>query len=94
MRVQEASTKRLVSLRGAALAAGGAEWAGAALALGERYLRHEPRRAVRRHTLRALLAFVERYRCLPALPRSRAARRPAPENRRNRFGRRSQGRVR
>ncbi|PZC72537.1 hypothetical protein B5X24_HaOG211061 [Helicoverpa armigera] len=46
----EASTMRLVSARAAALA--------------ERYLRHEPRRAVRLHTLHAILAFIKRNRYL------------------------------
>ncbi|XP_047024247.1 tuberin isoform X12 [Helicoverpa zea] len=60
----EASTMRLVSARAAALAPWGAEGAGAAAALAERYLRHEPRRAVRLHTLHAILAFIKRNRYL------------------------------
>lgn len=53
---------RLVRLRAAALSASGAEWVSAALALHERYLRAEPRRAVRLHTLHHLLEFIKRHR--------------------------------
>lgn len=58
---QEWSTMRLVSARAASLALGG-EWAGAALALAERYVRNEPRRAVRLHAFQALVAFIRRNR--------------------------------
>ncbi|XP_039753773.1 tuberin isoform X2 [Pararge aegeria] len=53
----EASAMRLVSAR---LAAPGA--AGAALRVAERYVRLEPRRAVRLHALAALLAHARRHR--------------------------------
>lgn len=58
----EPSAMRLVRLRAAALSASGAEWVSAALALHERYLRAEPRRAVRLHTLHHLLEFIKRHR--------------------------------
>ncbi|CAK1546878.1 unnamed protein product [Leptosia nina] len=57
----EASTMRLISLRGAAL--GGCGDASAALQLFERYLRLEPRLPVRLHTLQTLLAYMKRNRC-------------------------------
>ncbi|XP_072932345.1 tuberin [Epargyreus clarus] len=58
----EWSTMRLVSARAASLALGG-EWTGAALALAERYVRNEPRRAVRLHAFQQLVAFIRRNRC-------------------------------
>ncbi|XP_075973057.1 tuberin-like isoform X2 [Anticarsia gemmatalis] len=60
----EASTMRLVSARVAALSPTGAEWLAGALALAERYLRLEPRRAVRLHTLAELGALLRRHRYL------------------------------
>ena len=59
---QEASTMRLVTARAAALSPGGADWLSAALALAERYLRQESRRAVRLHTLQQILGFIKRNR--------------------------------
>ncbi|XP_049869315.1 tuberin isoform X2 [Pectinophora gossypiella] len=58
----EASAMWLVSTRAAALSPWRAEWAQAALALHDKYLRHEPRLPVRLHTLDALLAFIMRYK--------------------------------
>lgn len=58
----EASTMRLVRLRAAHLSATGSEWVAAALVLHERYLRLEPRRALRLHTLQHLLDFIKRHR--------------------------------
>lgn len=55
---------RLVSARAAALAPPGAEWVAAALALAERYVRQEARRAVRLHALQELLGFIRRHRYL------------------------------
>lgn len=60
----EWSAMRLVSWRGAALSALGGAGAGAALSLAERYVRHEPRRAVRLHALQEILAFIKRNRFL------------------------------
>ncbi|KAJ8727807.1 hypothetical protein PYW08_016192 [Mythimna loreyi] len=60
----EASTMRLVTARAAALSPAGAEWVAQAQALAERYVRHEPRRAVRLHTLQAILGFIRRNRYL------------------------------
>ncbi|CAG4992292.1 unnamed protein product [Colias eurytheme] len=54
----EASTMRVITLRGAML--GGCGEAGAALALAERYLRLEPRLPVRLHTLHTVLAYIRR----------------------------------
>lgn len=59
---QEASTMRLVSARAASLSPASSEWVGAALALADKYLRHEPRINVRTHTLDQLMAFIHRNR--------------------------------
>lgn len=58
----EASAMWLVTARAAQLAPCGRDWVAAALALAERYLRHEPRLPVRLHTLAALVAFIARHR--------------------------------
>ncbi|XP_037293673.1 tuberin isoform X2 [Manduca sexta] len=58
----ESSTMRLVRLRAAALSPSGPEWASGALALADRYLRHEKRINVRLHTLTHILEFIHRYR--------------------------------
>ncbi|CAF4953558.1 unnamed protein product [Pieris macdunnoughi] len=56
----EASVVRLISARGAALDGHSAT---AALALADRYVRKEPRLAVRLHALQTLLAYIRRTRC-------------------------------
>lgn len=62
----EASTLALVSARADALGPGGAAtaWVAGALALAERYVRGDPRLAVRLHALERLLAFILRHRHL------------------------------
>lgn len=75
----EASALALVAARADALGPG-AGWAGAALALLERYVRGDARLAVRLHALQRLLAFVRRHGALHgdelvprvALPAARA----------------------
>ncbi|XP_060802820.1 tuberin [Amyelois transitella] len=60
----EASTIRLVSLLAGRLAMAERDWVASALALAERYIRHEPRRRVRTHTLQQIASFVTRHRTL------------------------------
>ncbi|XP_061712821.1 tuberin [Cydia pomonella] len=60
----EASVLRLISLRCATLSPARADWLGAALALGDKFVRRDARAAVRLHALAQLLAVVKRHRFL------------------------------
>ncbi|XP_063361788.1 tuberin [Cydia amplana] len=60
----EASVVRLITLRCATLSPARAEWPGAALALGDKFVRRDARLGVRMHALQQLLAVVKRHRFL------------------------------
>ncbi|XP_063381192.1 tuberin [Cydia fagiglandana] len=60
----EASVVRLITLRCATLSPARADWLGAALALGDKFVRRDTRLGVRMHALQQLLAVVKRHRFL------------------------------